>query len=226
MLKKLSVTLTRNAEQALEFLSEHHAANHSVVTETALMHFAALNPQERDHLIRSMQASKKAYTRGRWRAAFWDAIFDKFWFPARLRGGRRSDFTPLTFAGYQVWFLGNSLANFDPEDGDFFVQTMANPNETRIPPADAQRSNTFQRNQSPYEAAREVADFIFETSSALGLLDVIQIPGGGRAQLDHAGNHWMAENEDDQTRQDLPIKVSSKGQAYTLERDYILKRAN
>lgn len=186
------------------------------------MHFADLPAFERDRLIRGIHASKKAYTRGRWRVAFWDAVFDEFWFPRELRGGRRSDYTPLTFAGFQIWFLTESLASPDPEDAPFSVQVMANPMGDRVPPPNTQQQFLFARNYSPYDAARAVVKFIRDQVSPLGTLEIVDLPGGGKAELDHAGSHWMAQPEIDPTR--LPINVKAKDGPYILEHRYILKR--
>jgi len=223
---KLTVTLRKSAEQALQTLSQEHEANNSVIAETAIMQFFSLPSPERDRHIRSMQANKKAYTRGRWRAAFWDAIFDQFWFPARLRTGRRNDFTPLTFAGFQVWFLLNSLADLDPEDGPFFVHIMASPSETRLKPNEAQQQFTFQRDDSPYDAAKKIGSTIFELATSIGALEIVQIPDGGRALLDYSGSHWMAENERDQDRLSLPIPIRRGDKTCLLDRNWILRQSN
>jgi hypothetical protein len=222
--KKITVTLSDDVDGMLRALSGEHDANHSVIAEAALMSFFTVPPAERDYLIRYVHSSKKAYTRARWRAAFWDAMFDEFWLARRLRGGRRTDFTPLTFAGFQVWFLGSgTMRDPDPEDAPVFhVQIMASPLEMRLQPSDAQRQFVFRRSRSPYEAAREVADFIRARVVPLGILETVALPGGGNALLDYAGPHWMPEL--DIEPKDLPVRVTGKMGAYLLDRDYILRR--
>ncbi len=219
---KLSVTLAEGADRALRALALEHGTNHSVVTEAAVMHLAHLPAFERERLIRGIHASKKAYTRGRWRAAFWDAVYDEFWFAQELRSGRLSDYTPLTFAGFQIWFQTDRVAEPDPEDAPFYVQVMANPNEQRLSPKDTRHQFTFSRDLSPYDAALEVANFIRDRVSALGTLEIVELPGGGRALLDHAGPHWMAQPEIDPTR--LPIAVNGETGSFILEYRYVLRR--
>jgi len=225
MTVKLSVTVADRADWTLRALANEHGANHSVVMEAALMHFADFPAAERNLLIRGIHANKKAYTRPRWRAAFFDSMFDEFWFAKKLRGGRRTEFTPVTFAGYQVWFLLENLIGPESEDEPLFcVQIMASPAEMRLNTADAQHQFTFSRDLSPYDAARQVADFIRERVSPLGTLEVLDLPEGVMALLDHAGGHWMARPEVHQLR--LPIKVRGRDREYILDRDFILRRGS
>lgn len=224
-MERVTTTISLTADETLQLLAQEHGTNQSVVVESAVLRFAKLPVAERDRLIRGIRASKKAYTRGRWRAAFWDAMFDEFWLAKHLRNGRRSDFTPLTFAGFQVWFLLDSLADPDPEEAAFFyVQIMANPLETRLTPAEAQHRFTFPRELSPYEAAQQVADLIRTRAIALDAFEIVEVPDGGRVLLDHAGPHWMAQPEIDPSR--LPIEVKSASGSYRLEPGYILKRSD
>jgi hypothetical protein len=214
---KLSVTLTGAAEQTLSQLGLEHGANQSTIAEAALMRFAQLPVGEREQLIRGIEATKKAYTKGRWRAAFWEAMRSEFWLP-RLRTGRQNDFTPLTFVGFQVWFLLDSMQNPDSEDFPYFnLQVMSNPMESRFPEP-IQRQITFPRDRSPYEAALEVATFLRERALAAGTLEFVALPYGSQAIIDHAGGHWMARPELDPAL--LPSAVSGKQGSFNLERDH------
>jgi hypothetical protein len=221
MTAKLSVTLAARAGRALRELAEQHGVNQSVITEAALMYFSDLSFADRFRLIRATSASKKAYTRGRWRASFWNAIFDEFWFPLELRSGRRSDFTPLTFAGFQIWILTDSIANLDREDAPFAIVAAANAMSTHVSP-DTKREFTFRRDASPYDAAQTVVAFIRECVAPSRTLEIVDLPGGARVQLDHAGPHWMALPATQPLR--LPIAVTTPRGSFILEDRHILRR--
>lgn len=223
MTVKISVTLGDGVGERLRLLASEYRVNQSVITEAALTHFFQTPIPEQDRLIRAISASKKAYTRGRWRATFWDAVFDEFWFPQELRNGRRSDFTPLTFAGFQIWILTYSIAEPDREDAPFHIVAAASAMSTHVSP-DTKHDFTFARNDSPYDAARQVVAYIRECVAPARTLELVDLPGGRQAQLDHAGPHWMAKPETEQLR--LPIEIETPSGSFRLEDRHILRRTD
>ena len=80
--------------------------------------------------------------------------------------------------------------------------------EPRLIDHQKQHQFTFSRSQSPFEAARTVADFIRNSVLNLGILEVVDLPNGMKALLDHAGGHWMTQPELDPAL--LPMAVSGK----------------
>jgi hypothetical protein len=184
---------------------------------------AAIKGLDREQFIRGTGATKKAYTKGRWRAAFWEAMRNEFWLP-RLRGGRRNDFAPLTFVGFQLWFLLDSLEEPDSEDFPYFnLQLMSNPMESRFA-QQVQERKLFTRDRSPYDAAREVAEFLRGHARTAGTLEEIVLANGTLVRIDHAGGHWTSKPDIDPAL--LPLAVSGNNGTYALERGLRFTRTN
>lgn len=221
MTAKLSATIGDATGEALRQMADDLDVNQSVVTEAALVHFFKVPASDRNRLINAMNASKKAYTRTRWRLTFWDGVFDEFWFPLELRARRRSDFTPLTFAGFQIWILTDGVENFDREDAPFSIVAAANAMSTHVSP-ETKRDFSFARNDSPYDAAQSVVGYIRECVAASNTFEFVELPDGLQVQLDHAGHYWMARPGSEPLR--LPITIDTHAGSYTLEERHLLRR--
>jgi predicted transcriptional regulator len=219
MRRKFAASLTDECVTAVHALATRYGTNASAITEAALNHFLGLSDEVRMRLTHSAEASKKASTRTRWRSVFWHTMRAEFWLPPLPSYIRENEFAPRNYVGFQVWFLRNTLSDPEPENGPFFVETINNPLHTQRA-VNVRRSFKFDRDHSPYDAAREVADYVKQQALTIGIMMISQLPDSTRIMLDFSFASWRPEKAVDLS---FPITLRGDGVNYVLERDFTFR---